>query len=79
MPTYLFDMYGPTLASFSCVPTIASPGLCAATFLLHLAGTGGAYSNWRYITNLHLPPRAVPDFRSREDPEEQVWDVQLEG
>jgi len=28
---------------------------------------------WRYITDPHLPSRAAPDFRSREDPEEQVW------
>jgi len=27
---------------------------------------------WRYITNLHLPLRAAPDFRSQKDPEEQV-------
>ena len=37
-----------------------------------LAGVGGTYGNWRYITDLHLPPRAALDFRSREDPEEQV-------
>jgi hypothetical protein len=29
---------------------------------------------WRYTTDPHLPPRAAPDFRSREDPDEQVWD-----
>ena len=28
---------------------------------------------WRYMTDPCLPPRAAPDFRSREDPEEQVW------
>jgi hypothetical protein len=28
---------------------------------------------WRYITDLKLPPRAPPHFRSREDPEEPVW------
>ena len=28
---------------------------------------------WRYTADPHLPPRAVPDFRSREDPDEQVW------
>jgi hypothetical protein len=38
-----------------------------------LAGAGVACGTWRYITNLHLPPRAAPDFRSREDPEERVW------
>jgi hypothetical protein len=29
---------------------------------------------WRYATDPHLPPRAAPDFRPQEDPEEQVWD-----
>jgi hypothetical protein len=29
--------------------------------------------DWRYTTDLYLPPRAAPDFRSREDPDEQVW------
>jgi len=29
---------------------------------------------WRYTTDSELPPCAVPDFRSREDSEEQVWD-----
>jgi hypothetical protein len=29
---------------------------------------------WRYTTDPYLPPRAAPDFRSREDPDEQVWD-----
>jgi hypothetical protein len=28
---------------------------------------------WRYTTDPYLPPRAAPDFRSREDPDEQVW------
>jgi len=32
---------------------------------------------WRYATDPHLPPRAAPDFRSREDPEEQIWTLQL--
>jgi hypothetical protein len=26
-----------------------------------------------YATDPHLPPRAAPDFRSQEDPEEQIW------
>ena len=30
--------------------------------------------DWRYTTDPYLPPRAAPDFRSREDPDEQVWD-----
>ena len=29
--------------------------------------------DWWYTTDLYLPPRAAPDFRSREDPNEQVW------
>jgi hypothetical protein len=28
---------------------------------------------WRYPTDLHLPPRAPPYFRSREEPEEHQW------
>lgn len=28
---------------------------------------------WQYTTDPYLPPRAVPGFRSREDPDEQVW------
>lgn len=30
-------------------------------------------TKWRYTTDPHLPPRAAPAFRPREDPEEQVW------
>lgn len=30
--------------------------------------------NWRYTTDPYLPPRAALDFRSREDPDEQVWE-----
>ncbi|KAH7406321.1 hypothetical protein DE146DRAFT_735019 [Phaeosphaeria sp. MPI-PUGE-AT-0046c] len=29
---------------------------------------------WRYATDPHLPPRAAPYFRSREDPDEHIWD-----
>lgn len=29
--------------------------------------------DWRYATDIHLPPRAAPDFRSREDPSEHIW------
>lgn len=29
--------------------------------------------DWRYTTDPYLPPRAAPGFRSREDPDEQVW------
>ena len=28
---------------------------------------------WRYTTDPYLPPRAALDFRSREDPNEQIW------
>jgi hypothetical protein len=28
---------------------------------------------WRYISDLKLPPRAPPHFRSREEPEEHKW------
>ncbi|PMD62642.1 uncharacterized protein K444DRAFT_523720 [Hyaloscypha bicolor E] len=29
--------------------------------------------DWRYTTDPYLPPRAAPDFRSREDTSEHVW------
>ncbi|KAL8725762.1 MAG: hypothetical protein Q9166_007162 [cf. Caloplaca sp. 2 TL-2023] len=29
---------------------------------------------WRYTTDPYLPPRVAPDFRTWEDPDEQVWD-----
>lgn len=29
---------------------------------------------WRYTTDPCLPPRAAPNFHSRKDPDEQVWD-----
>jgi len=32
---------------------------------------------WWYTTDRHLPPRAAPDFRSREDPDEHVWEYGL--
>lgn len=28
---------------------------------------------WRDATDPDLPPRRAPDFRSREDPDEYVW------
>ena len=34
---------------------------------------------WRYTTDPHLPPRADPDFRSREDLDEQVWSYSFKG
>ena len=33
--------------------------------------------DWRYTTDPYPPPRTVPDFRSREDPDEHVWDHSL--
>ncbi|KAH7403104.1 hypothetical protein BKA64DRAFT_668346 [Cadophora sp. MPI-SDFR-AT-0126] len=30
--------------------------------------------DWLYTTDPYLPPRAAPDFRSWEDPDEHVWD-----
>ncbi len=45
------------------IPTAVTP---AARRSIELA--------WRYATDPYLPPRAVPGFRSREDPDEQVWD-----
>jgi hypothetical protein len=29
---------------------------------------------WRYTTDPHLPRRRAPDFHSREDPDEHIWD-----
>jgi hypothetical protein len=58
-----------------------------SNFLLHLQEQGAHMTTatttstrraiekeWRYTTDPHLPPRAAPDFRPREDPDEQVWD-----
>ncbi|KAF2476880.1 uncharacterized protein BDR25DRAFT_330863 [Lindgomyces ingoldianus] len=35
---------------------------------------GAIEKEWRYTTDPHLPPRAAPDFRPRDDPDEHVWD-----
>ncbi|KAF2733746.1 hypothetical protein EJ04DRAFT_605117 [Polyplosphaeria fusca] len=32
---------------------------------------------WRYTTDANLPPRAGPDFVSREDPDEYVVELRL--
>ncbi|KAJ8128708.1 hypothetical protein O1611_g4930 [Lasiodiplodia mahajangana] len=56
-----------------------------SNFLLHLqereahmaAATPAARRaieiEWRYITDPNLPPRAAPEFRPREDPQEHIW------
>ncbi|KAI0099682.1 hypothetical protein GGR51DRAFT_534777 [Nemania sp. FL0031] len=66
-------------------PEYGKSWLLRSNFLLHLqqheahmatttpAARRAIEIEWRYITDPHLPPRAAPDFRSREDPEEQIW------
>jgi hypothetical protein len=57
-----------------------------SNFLLHLRGREAHEASattpaarraieidWRYTTDPYLPARAAPDFRSREDPNEHVW------
>ncbi|XP_014550228.1 hypothetical protein COCVIDRAFT_63347, partial [Bipolaris victoriae FI3] len=70
----------------SC-PDYGKSWLLRSNFLLHLKKEG-AHSiaattpaarrmiekEWRYTTDPHLPPRAAPEFRSREDPDEHVWE-----
>ncbi|KAH8747377.1 hypothetical protein BGZ57DRAFT_1019858 [Hyaloscypha finlandica] len=41
-------------------------------FLLHLQQRE-AHEALRYTTDPDLPPRAAPDFRSREDASEHIW------
>ena len=31
-------------------------------------------TEWRYTTDPNQPPRAAPAFRSREDPDEHIWE-----
>ena len=70
----------------SC-PDYGKSWLLRSNFLLHLqeqlahettamtpAARRTIEKEWRYTTDLHLPPRAVPSFRSQEDPNEHVWD-----
>lgn len=70
----------------SC-PDYGKSWLLRSNFLLHLhereehgtsattpAARRAIEISWRYTTDLCLPPRAAPDFRSWEDPDEQVWD-----
>ena len=68
----------------SC-PEYGKSWILRSNFLLHLQEESHATiattptarraieEEWRYATDPHLPPRAAPDFRSREDPEEQIW------
>ncbi|KAF2804387.1 uncharacterized protein BDZ99DRAFT_511634 [Mytilinidion resinicola] len=44
------------------------------TTAMTLAARRTIEKEWRYTTDPNLPPRAAPDFRSREDPDEHVWD-----
>jgi len=68
-------------------PDYGKSWLLRSNFLLHLQeqeahGTSATTPatrraieiDWRYTTNPYLPPWAAPDFRSREDPDKQVWD-----
>ncbi|KAF1358704.1 hypothetical protein EJ07DRAFT_166584 [Lizonia empirigonia] len=58
-----------------------------SNFLLHLverdahkttattpAARRAIEKEWWHTTDPNLPPRAAPDFRSREDPDEHIWD-----
>jgi hypothetical protein len=38
------------------------------------AARGTIYTEWRYTTDPDLPPQAAPDFHSREDPDEHIWE-----
>jgi hypothetical protein len=70
----------------SSCPDYGKTWLLRSNFLLHLqeqeahskkattvAARREIEKEWRYTTDPHLPPRAAPDFRSREDPDEDVW------
>ncbi|OIW23269.1 hypothetical protein CONLIGDRAFT_637718 [Coniochaeta ligniaria NRRL 30616] len=70
----------------SC-PDYGKSWLLRSNFLLHLQESEAHGSSaatpairraiellWRYATDPHLPPRAAPDFRSREEPDEWVLD-----
>ena len=69
----------------SC-PEYGKSWLLRSNFLRHLQegshatiattpGTRRAIEEeWRYAADPHLPPRAGPEFRSREDPDEQIWE-----
>ncbi|CAG9981261.1 unnamed protein product, partial [Clonostachys byssicola] len=70
----------------SC-PEYGKTWLLRSNFLLHLkeqeahsvtATTPEARRDielaWRYTTDIHLPPRGAPGFRSRADPAEHIWE-----
>jgi hypothetical protein len=69
----------------SSCPDYDKSWVLRSKFLLHLqeqhahattaktaAGRRTVELEWRY-TVPHLPPRAAPDSRSREDPDEDIW------
>lgn len=70
----------------SC-PDYGKSWVLRSSFLLHLqeqyahkmtamtpAARRTIEKKWRYTTDPHLPPRAAPDFPSREDPDEHIWE-----
>lgn len=70
----------------SSCPDYGKSWILRSNFLLHLqereahsssattpAARRAIEIDWRYITDPYLPPRAAPNFRSREDPAEQIW------
>jgi hypothetical protein len=70
----------------SC-PSYGKTWLLRSNFLFHLVEEGSHKTTamtpaarrviekeWRYATDPNLPPRAAPHFRSREDPDEHIWD-----
>jgi hypothetical protein len=42
------------------------------TTAMTLAARRAIEKEWRYTADPNLPPRAAPDFRSREDPSEHI-------
>jgi hypothetical protein len=71
---------------FPSCPDYGKSWLLRSNFLLHLheqdahrislttpAGRRAIEIDWRYATHPYLPPRVAPDFRSRDDPGEDVW------
>ena len=74
----------------SC-PEYGKSWLLRSNFLLHLqerthstlASTPetrrAIEEEWRYATDPYLPPRAGPEFRSREDSNEQIWEYSFKG
>ncbi|KAF2477206.1 uncharacterized protein BDR25DRAFT_44265 [Lindgomyces ingoldianus] len=86
MLSSLWDTWAYSCKLSSC-PDYGKPWQLRSNFLTHLqerkahgptattpAARRAIEIEWRYTTDPYLPPRAPPDFRSREDPEEQVCD-----